>query len=81
MIAFDDVTTGAEQEECTSAIRALGLTLFQAFVANQSALLITHETTDGDPCKGSRGDITVHLGGRDKLWQYGLAKAEEFEKR
>jgi len=69
VVALHDFLAGTEQQESPSSVRALRLTLAQALVANQSALLITYETTDGDADQGTIGHIAVDFGSRDKLGQ------------
>lgn len=79
MLAQNNVLTRAEQEESTSAVCALGLSLLQALVADQRALLITDETADRDALEGSLADLAVDLGGRDDLGENRLAEIKELE--
>ena len=79
MLALDNVLTSAEEEESSSAIRALRFTLLQALVANKSCLLVAGNTADLDALEGSVRELAVHLGRGDDLREDGVLDLEELE--
>jgi hypothetical protein len=74
--ALDDLIAGVEQQESSSTISALGLSLGKALVPDQSTLLVTNKTTDRHSGERSRRDFTVDLGGG---YDTGKARGTEVE--
>lgn len=68
VLALNDVSASAEQEESTGAVSALGLTLLQALVSDKGSLLIPDQTSDRDTLQRSVCNITIDLRGRDESW-------------
>lgn len=81
MIAFNGSVSGAEQEEGSGTVRALGLPLCQTFVPNQSALLITDKSTDRNTCESTMGYMSINFRRRHEFWEDGVSEAEEIKKR
>lgn len=48
MVALHNLGTSAEKKEGASAVGAFRLSLSEALVTDQGALLITYKPTDGD---------------------------------
>lgn len=79
MCAGHDVLARAEQQEGTSAVRALGLALPEALVADERALLVADQSTDLDALERAVRDLAVDLGGRSDLGEDRPPDLEEVE--
>ena len=79
MLALDNVLACAEEEEGSSAIRALCFALLQALVADEGRLLVAGNTADLDALEGSVRELAVHLGRGDGLREDGVLDLEELE--
>jgi hypothetical protein len=59
--ALDDLATSTEQEEGTSAVCALRLTLCKTFIANESTLLIADKATNRNAGQSAICYISIDL--------------------
>lgn len=71
------VVTGAEQQEGTRSIRALGFALPEALVTNESTLLVADKTTNLDSLEDARGYASVDFRRRYEPGKDRLLQAEE----
>jgi hypothetical protein len=81
VVALDDFVASAKQQESTSAVCALCLSLLQTLVTNKCSLLIADKSTDRYTSEWSRVDMTVDFGRRYQFRKDGHAEAEKFDKR
>lgn len=79
MTTGNDIRARAEKQECTSAISALGLTLLQALVADESGLLISSKAGDGNTLESTVRDLAVDLRRRGDLGKHRCLETEEVE--
>lgn len=64
---IDYIVTGAEQQEGTRSIRALGFALPEALVTNESTLLVADKATNLHSLEDARGDVPVDFRRRYEL--------------
>jgi len=61
MVTLDNLITRAEEQEGSSAVCALGLSLFETLVPNERCLLVAHESANGHACERPIRHVAVNL--------------------
>ena len=75
----NDLLAGVVEEESTGTVGVLGGSDLNTLVSDKGSLLVTDHAADGEALKGTRADLSVHLGVRNDLWEDVVLDTEELE--